>query len=336
MGMSENPTPSSVRRSPLLLLAAGALVIALGGALWLHRSAGDIPPPSEQVLKVGNQLGSAHALMEAAGVLKDTPYRIEWSLFPAASPLLEALNARAIDIGGVGDAPFAFAYAGGSQIKAVQAYRYNNAGRASAILVPAGSPIRTVQDLKGRTIATVRGSAGQDLVLRVLEHNGLKPTDVKFVFLANGDAKAALASGDVDAWSTWSNYVGVALLHDHDRAVADATGLKQGFGFQAATDAAIASKHALIEDFLRRLNLAYRWADAHPQAHAAVVAKETGIPLDVARFVGQAVYQPVPINAQTVIDERETLERYQRAGVISQVPDLSQAFDPSFNDAAKP
>lgn len=334
--MNNTHTQSSPRRAPWALLALIALAVAAGAAYWLHRPAGGAPPASEQVLKVGNQLGTAHALMEASGVLKDTPYRIEWSLFPAASPLLEALSARAIDIGGVGDAPFAFAYAGGSKIKAVQAYRYNNASHISAILVPDGSPIKTVQDLKGHTIATVRGSAGQDLVLRVLQHNGLKPGDVKFVFLSNGDAKAALASGDVDAWSTWASYVGIALLHDHDRAVADATGLKQGFGFQAATEAAIAGKHALIEDFLRRLNQAYRWADAHPQAHAAVLAKETGIPLDVAGFVAQAVYQPVPITEQTAIDERETLDRYRRAGVISQVPDLTNAFDPSFNDAAKP
>ena len=317
-----------------LVGAVAVLVLALG--YWSHRRSASPGPGSDQVLRVGNQLGSAHALMEAAGALKDTPYRIEWSLFPAASPLLEALNARAIDIGGVGDAPFAFAYAGGAPIKAVQVYRYDNAGRAAAILVPAGSPIRTVQDLKGHSIATVRGSAGQDLVLRVLERNGLQPSDVRFVFLNNGDAKAALARGDVDAWSTWSSYVGIALLHDHNRAVADATGLKQGFGFQAATDNAIAGKHALIEDFLHRLNLAYRWAQTHPEAHAAMLAKETGIPLDVARFVGQAVYRPVPITAQMAIDEHETLERYQRAGVIKQTPDLTNAFDPSFNDAAQP
>jgi sulfonate transport system substrate-binding protein len=265
--------------------------------------------------------------MEAAGVLKGTPYRIDWSLFVAASPLLEALGARAIDIGGVGDAPFAFAYASGSDIKAVQAYRYDSAGHASAILVLAGSPIRTVQGLKGHTIATVRGSASHDLVLRVLEHNGLRPTDVKFVFLANGDAKAALARGDVDAWSSWSSYAGIALLHDHDRAIADATGLTQGFGFQAATNTAIATKHRLIDDFLHRLNLAYRWAETHPRARALSLAKETGVPLDVAAFVAQAVYQPVPISARTAVDERQTLERYQRAGVIQKVPDLTNAFD---------
>ncbi len=54
---------------------------------------------AEEVLRVGDQRGNARALMEAAGVLDGLPYRLEWSEFPAAAPLLEALNAKAIDAG---------------------------------------------------------------------------------------------------------------------------------------------------------------------------------------------------------------------------------------------
>ena len=56
-------------------------------------------------LKIGDQKGGAQAVMEAAGALKDLPYRVEWKQFPAAAPLLEALNAGAIDSGFAGDAP---------------------------------------------------------------------------------------------------------------------------------------------------------------------------------------------------------------------------------------
>jgi len=333
---TETPKLHRGRRGLYAILAVAA-VLAIGfGAARLSGVFRTAPAPSEQVLKVGNQLGGAHALMEAAGVLRNVPYRIEWSIFPAAAPLLEALDARAVDVGGVGDAPFAFAYASGAKIKAVQATRYVGGEKASAILVRADSPFRTIQDLKHRKIATVHGSAGQDLVLRVLERAGMKASDVTFVFLSNGDAKAALSTGAVDAWSTWSSYVGIALLHDHDRAVADATGLKQTYGFQVASDDAIARKHAILDDFLHRLALAYRWAQAHPEAHAAVLAKETGIPLDVARFTTRAVYQPIPIEPQLANDERETFERYRRDGVIDKVPDLAGALDASFNDAARP
>src|SRR5438309_6624737 len=54
---------------------------------------------SDTTLKIGDQKGGSQAVMEAAGVLKDLPYRVEWKQFPAAAPLLEALNAGAIDSG---------------------------------------------------------------------------------------------------------------------------------------------------------------------------------------------------------------------------------------------
>ena len=317
--------------------AVAALVVLVGlaatGVIGPHRRAASA---DRLVLKVGNQVGGTHAVMEAAGVLKDTPYRIEWSLFPAASPLLEALGAGAVDTGGVGDAPFAFAYGSGARIRAVQAYRYIGETRTAAILVPANSPFRTVADLKGRKLATVRGSAGQDLALRLLERAGLKASDVRFIYLSNGDAKAALASGQIDAWSTWSSYVGIALLHDHDRALADATGFPPGLGFQVATDSAIANKRAILADFLHRLTLAYIWAEQHPEEHAAVLARETGLPLDVARFTGRPVYKPEPVGPNIAGEERQLFERYRRAGLISQIPDLNGAFDASFNPKTQP
>ena len=57
----------------------------------------------------GIAIGHAHlvsrAKLEAAGLLKDVPYQIEWSVFPAAVNLHEALKADAIDIGQAADSP---------------------------------------------------------------------------------------------------------------------------------------------------------------------------------------------------------------------------------------
>ena len=182
----------------------GLLAIGIGVAAFLWRA--DLAPHQQQVgplLRVGDQRGGARALLSAAGELKDVPYSIEWALFPAASPLLEALGAGAIDIGGVGGAPFAFAYASGSSIKAIHAYRPLREGsRASAIIVAKNAPFRTLADLKGKKLATIRGSAGQDLALRLLERVGMAASDVQWVYLANGESKAALAAGSIDAWST--------------------------------------------------------------------------------------------------------------------------------------
>src|SRR4051812_281571 len=152
-----------------LLAAAAALALSCGPA-W-----------AEPVLKVGDQRGGSRALMEAAGVLADVPYKIEWSEFPAAAPLLEALNAEAIDTGIVGDAPFTFAVASGAPIRGIMATRQNQSGLA--VLVRPDSPVHSFADLKGKRIGTGRGSVGHQLVLASLEDAGLPKDAVSLSFL---------------------------------------------------------------------------------------------------------------------------------------------------------
>ncbi|CAI7978194.1 ABC transporter substrate-binding protein [Frankia sp. Hr75.2] len=56
------------------------------------------------------------------GLLDDLPYKIEWSSFTSGPPLLEALAADAIDLGGVGETPPIFAAASGAELTLVSAY----------------------------------------------------------------------------------------------------------------------------------------------------------------------------------------------------------------------
>jgi sulfonate transport system substrate-binding protein len=329
-----------VRRSLKSTFAIGLVLLLIVGAALLiwrgrHHGAGSADPG---VLIVGDQRGGAQALLRAAGQLDHVPYRIDFALFPAASPLLEALGANAIDLGGIGGAPFAFAYAGGQPIKAVYAYRLDPdvAGRASAIIVKQGSPLRSIADLKGKKLATVRGSAGQDLALKLLEKAGLKASDIQWVYLDNGQAKAALGSGSIDAWSTWASYVGIATIEDKDRILADGTGLPGNVGFFAASDAAIAAKRPLLTDFLLRLARAKAWARTHPRDYAAVLAKETGLPFEVALFSVQSnLGTTIAIDDKVVADQQAIFERYRDAGIISSIPDVKGGYDPSFSAALK-
>jgi len=292
-------------------------------------------PDEPQTLKIASQKGGTKSLMLAAHALDGAPYRVEWSEFPSAQALLEALRAGAVDAGAVGDAPFVFAYAAGAPIKAVLATRASGGGASTAILVRSDSPIRSPADLKGRRIATGRGSIGHYLLLRVLENAGLTPRDVTVVYLNPGDCRAAFISGAVDAWATWGSYVGLAQLHDHTQLIADGRGLLTGVGFEAATDTAITAKRTQLADFLSRLAKAERWESSHQAEYAAVLAKETGLPADVALYtVSRVRSAPVPMDASIVAEERDTLSRFLRAGVITTAPNIDGAFDASFNSVA--
>jgi sulfonate transport system substrate-binding protein len=171
----------------------------------------------------------------------------------------------------------------------------------------------------------------------VLEQAGLTPADVTVIYLNPGDAKAAFSAGSIDAWATWGAYVGQATLHDHARVLADGRGLLSGVGFEAANDAAIAAKSRPLVDFLHRLAQAERWEADHKAEFAQVLAKETGLPPDVALYtVSQARGAPAPIDAGLIDEERQILARYAKAGVIASAPNIDGAFDPAFNNTVAP
>jgi len=286
------------------------------------------------VLKVGSQKGGDKALLIASGALEGAPYRVEWSDFPAAQHLLEALAAGAVDVGLVGDAPFLFAYAGGANIKAVHASASAQGGVSTAILVPRNSPIRSEADLRGRRIATGRGSIGHYLLLRSLERAGLKPSDVTIVFLAPSDAKAAFSTGAVDAWSTWAPYLPLAQRDEGARVLTDGRGLLTGYGFEAATAGATEAKRAQLQDYLQRLDRAERWALAHQEAYAKILAQETGLDDDIARkTVALSLRTPRPIDEAVVAEQAEVLKRFRASGAITAAPDVKAAFDSSFKVA---
>ena len=203
------------------------------------------------VLRAGDQKGNLRALLEAARGLDGLAYDIQWSEFPAAAPLAEALNAGAVDSGPIGDAPLIFALAAGTRIKAIGVNRSDPYG--TAVLVRPDSPLKTAADLKGRSVATNRGSIGHFVALKAAASAGLKPSDIELRFLPPAEAKLALVQGSVDAWATWEPYTALAETSGHARVLASGRGLWSGLSYLAATDAALAAKRDVLRDFHRRV-----------------------------------------------------------------------------------
>ncbi|MDP9646894.1 ABC transporter substrate-binding protein [Paraburkholderia caledonica] len=316
-------TFSALQRA--LVKALTAAVLAIPALLFASASnAADLP-----VLKVGDQSLQTRGILEASGQLKDLPYKIEWFNFPAAQPLGEALNAGAVDVGGLGDAPLVFALAAGARVRAVAATRSNPLDLA--IVVGPQSPLTEVANLKGKRVATTRGSIGHYLALAALKKANLSASDVTFVFLAPADAKAALASGSVDAWSVWDPYTALGESRDHDRIIANGVGLSEGLSYQVATETAIAAKRAQLADFLRRVATGQRWALTHPDEVAAMQSRVTGLPTDVLKTVYQrGQVHPVAIDDSVVAAQQRTADTYEAASVIRAHLDVRASFDRSF------
>jgi sulfonate transport system substrate-binding protein len=269
---------------------------------------------------LGDQAGLTRARAEAAGALRDTPYRVRWANFPGAAPLFEAMNAGAVDTAPAGDTPLILAAAGHVPLRVVAVSR--TGGRGVGILAPAHSPIRSIADLRGRhvIVSSARGSVAQYLLLEALRRANVAPSELTIGFLLPNDAASAFAAGKIDAWATFGSYQATAEARGA-RVLIDGRGINSGVAVIAASQAALddPDKRAAIADYLKRQAQVNRWTRAHPEAYAALYAKRTGVPIAVARTI-VAWENPLlgPVDAPAVEALQRVADRFHAFGVLPQ------------------
>ena len=266
--MTSNLARTSRARRPLIpltlsLLAAGALAAACssgsGGSAAASGSAssgtsGSVSSVSLKnvTLHIGDQAGSgSESLLTAAGLIGKLPFKADWSDFTSGPPMLQAMGSGSVDIGAVGDAPPIFEAAGGGKIAVVAATVANP--QAAALLLPKGSAVKSVAQLKGKTIAVSEGSSANYHLLAVLKQAGLSVKDVTIDNLQPAQALAAFASGHVAAWDIWSPYIEQAEVQHGARVLVNGTPIGKTFSFEVASRSALAdpAKAAAIREIGR-------------------------------------------------------------------------------------
>jgi sulfonate transport system substrate-binding protein len=318
----------SIKHPRLRRLSVALSSALIGFAMTASALASDVV-----TLRVGDQKGGNRALLEIAGLARDLPYKIEWSEFPAAAPILEALNAGALDFGYTGDLAFLTVYAAGAPIKAIGGTRSD--ARTQAILVRQDSPIKSIADLRGKRLAGTRGGWGQFLIDATLEKAGNGINDATFAPLGPVDAKIALVAGSIDGWAVWEPYVSYATLKDNARVVADGAGLTPTITCYVASDQAIATKRAAVQDLVQRLNKARLWSLDHVAEYAKATAELTKLPEDVllSAYTAQAT-SAIVIDAGVVKEIQEASDRATRYGILAKTLDVDKALDRSFTAAS--
>lgn len=329
--------------APALLLPLALPLAACSGSSSASTSSagagGGTDGKGSLTLNVGDQKGGSEAVLRAAGELDDLKYKIRWSTFTSGPPLLEAVNAKAVDIGAVGNTPPVFAAGANSKISVVAATHGTAAGEA--ILVPNDSRLKKPSDLKGKSVAVAQGSSAHYQLIASLEKAGLGFKDVDVKYLQPADALAAFTSGKVDAWSVWDPYTSQVLESKKGHVLTDGDGLVNGLNFQVAAPGALKDKKksAAIDDYLKRLQRAQAWVYKHPEAWAKVWAKDTGLPYEVAlaavkRSNGTRV--PVAVDKNVITSEQEIADTFTDQKLIPRRIDFGDFVDTRFNGDLPP
>lgn len=330
----------STRRHTAALLAAVALLVPACVSRQQATGPSQVPNPvplsqlADLTLKVGDQKAvGTEAMLRAAGELQDLPYRIEFSKFTSGPPMIEAATADKIDFAITGDTPPIFAAAANARIKVVSAY--DGGGPGDQILVHADSPIQSVTDLRGKTIALAKGSSAHANVLDQLDKAGLKPADVHLVFLQPADALSGFRNGQVDAWAVWDPYTAQA---EQQLPVRGLVARKHKYSFGSASDQTLADakRNTALGNLLTRYARAAVWAREHPQEWAAEYAESAGIAPAVAAVAqGRTLRQPIPLDDTVVDAEQRLTDLLAAAGQIQSAPHFGDWVDRRFNATAE-
>jgi sulfonate transport system substrate-binding protein len=262
--------------------------------------------------------GTLEAKLKALGVA------VEWREFPSGPPLLEAINAGAIDFGNAGESPPIFAQAAGVPFVYV-AYE-PPAPRGEAILVPKDSALRTVADLKGKKVALNKGSNVHYLLVKALEKAGVAYTDIQPVFLAPADARAAFERGSVDAWVIWDPFQAAAEAATGARTIADGTGIVANTQFYLGSRKFVDANPKLVEAVLAQLREVDDWAKRDITAVAAQLSPSIGIPaptLEVA--LKRQSYGIVLIDAAAIAEQQKIADAFEKLGILPKKIKVSDA-----------
>jgi sulfonate transport system substrate-binding protein len=293
------------------LAAAGAILAAsfIGAA-----------GAADKTVRVGYQKYGAFLLLKARGLLEKRlaplGFTVAWTEFPGGPQLLEALNVGALDFGIAGEAPPIFAQAAGAPL--IYVGDEPPAPRSEAILVPKDSPLRSVAELKGKSVALNKGSNVHYLLVRALEKAGLRYSDIKTVFLTPADARAAFEHGSVDAWVIWDPFQAAAEITLEARTLANGEGgVAANRQFYLGEQKFVAANPAVVDALLASIRDIDNFAGDNIDQAAKELSPAVGIPAPILKLaLSRQAWGVQPISADVTADQQKIADAFHNLGLI--------------------
>ncbi|MEL6064670.1 MULTISPECIES: aliphatic sulfonate ABC transporter substrate-binding protein [unclassified Methylobacterium] len=298
------------RRS--LLTALAALPVGLA----VTRSAHATEPG---ILRIGYQKNGILVVAKQQGIierrLEPLGHTVRWVEFSFGPPLLEALSLDGIDFGQTGDAPPIFAQAARSNLVYAAAQESGSSG--IGILLPKGSAIRSLADLKGKRVAFAKASSAHNLTIAALEKAGLTYADIEPVTLAPADAAAAFARGSIDAWTIWDPYFAIAEAGEGVRVLTRAADIALQNNFFLASRPFAESRGPVLAATIDALGEVAAWCTQNRGAVAELLSQGTGVPLAATRrAVDRTDYMIGPMTERVIAAQQQVADRFHALKLI--------------------
>ena len=146
-------------------------------------------------------MGSGSSLITAVemGYFKEFGITVEMTEFQGGPAEISAMASGDIDISQIGHGAHALCIEGQAVI-----FGLDVLGMSDVVMGNRSKGIETVEDLKGKTIASTSGTSAEVILQLALSKAGMTVDDVNIVEMDANGAVSAMVSGNVDACATWA------------------------------------------------------------------------------------------------------------------------------------
>ncbi|MEH2549832.1 sulfonate transport system substrate-binding protein [Bradyrhizobium sp. AZCC 2262] len=288
----------------------------------------------------GSSAAVAHSERYVDDELRDLPdVKIEWSFFKGAGPAVnEAFANNQLDFAIQGDLPQIIGRANGLKTKIILA---SGAHAPTYLAVPKDSPIKRIEDLRGKKVSIFRGTNNHLAAVKALAGHGLQEKDLQVINMDTATTNAALISRDIDA--AFGNFPLAGLV---DKGLAEII-------YTTKQDSRSYERHATLigqEVFLRAhpdvtqkivnaIVRAAKWSSDEANRDAFFeISGRTGFPVAGYKFDfsnQELKYRNSPLIDDSIIEHyRFQAKQAKEYGLVRREVDVNGWFDRSFLDKA--
>jgi sulfonate transport system substrate-binding protein len=286
-------------------------------------------------LNFADQFKEYQTIFAATGALQGAQYTVNWSEFVGGPPIIAAETGGSVDLGDMAETPTIFAQAAGDPVKVVAATKGANPNVSPfPVLVPENSPIKTVAQLRGKTIAVQEGTIQQYLLIQILKKAGIPYNAVTVDNLSFTAGSTAVTSGKVDAAVSTQPLAGIDLAGGKVRQLISGAGYIKQLGYLTASQSALANpqKAAAIADFTNRFYKAMAILRKNPNLAATTYVKTYGVTLAVAKqAVASSQAVGTPITPSIITYQQQEANAFLKLGLIPKKINVNSIFDLNFN-----
>jgi NitT/TauT family transport system substrate-binding protein len=205
----------------------------------------------------------------------------------------------------------------------------------SEVMVARNSGAQSLRDLRGKTFAIPSRYSNQNLVIhKLMEDQGVRPEEIKFVEMPPPDMPGALAANAIDAYFVGEPFAAKAELDGSGRVLYYAKDIWPHFisCVLVVHEDLIKARPAVVRDLVRGIAQSGEWAETHRNDAAKVVSPYFRQDEKLVRFVLTSPTDRVSYRMLNPTDaEMEKIRDMGiKAGILTKNIPISELLDRSF------